>query len=95
VPNRSKYHHRITPQEFKSIRLSLGLAQWELAKILNTSQARVVYWEQGINGISGSLTAAMELLEELARLKGYENGKKFVWKPGQPMQKKRDSGSKH
>lgn len=54
----------MTPAEFKSIRLSLGLSQQRLAGALRLNSGRAIRaYESGEREISGPVSLLMELLD--------------------------------
>ena len=53
---------QMTPQEFKSSRLSLGLSQEELAKALGKSSRMVVHYEAGSVEVPNSVKLMMDMI---------------------------------
>lgn len=53
----------MSPEQFKAIRLDLGLSQARLGELLRVTDRTVRRWEGGFSGIEGPVEVCMEMLE--------------------------------
>jgi len=68
----------MTNQELKQIRLSMGLKQSELAKLLHVHEMTISRWERGVGNIPGGMA-------ELLAYKWKEHGVKYIDSLFQPL----------